>query len=264
MRDDAIALEDGRLEGYTLQTYPWRHERHRIFPQVFDRMAYGKLLDVAAGIGVIAQRIQAANKYELVCNEVNPQCREVLATTGARVVSFDLDDPSSPYPFPDASFDAVLSLATMEHLIHIEHHLEEIHRILKPGGHLYLSTPNYTGIHFLLPFVFTGRTFHDPMKRGIPRYEFFAHVRYFTYRTLVEFTSSFAFAPETVFLPLPQGSAQFQRLQRRSRLLAAAFRLTMRLFYLVFSPRWAFHPVLRFTRVESPVDRPSKPRRRII
>src|SRR5512133_210508 len=50
---------------------------------------------------------------------------------------------TEPFPYEDASFDAVVYCEMIEHLMHDPtHSLYEIHRILKPGGHLVLSTPN--------------------------------------------------------------------------------------------------------------------------
>ncbi|MCZ2155714.1 MAG: methyltransferase domain-containing protein [Bryobacterales bacterium] len=47
------------------------------------------------------------------------------------------------YPYADGSFDAVLCTELFEHLGYDPMHcLFEIHRILKPGGYLVLSTPN--------------------------------------------------------------------------------------------------------------------------
>lgn len=47
------------------------------------------------------------------------------------------------YPYPESSFDVVLCTELFEHLGHDPMHcLAEIHRILKPGGQLLLSTPN--------------------------------------------------------------------------------------------------------------------------
>ncbi len=57
------------------------------------------------------------------------------------------------FPFKDESFDAVISLATLEHIIDIDHHMNEIRRILKKDGDLFLSVPNYSGIHFVIPFL---------------------------------------------------------------------------------------------------------------
>lgn len=45
-------------------------------------------------------------------------------------------------PQPDASFDLVYSGEVLEHLWDPDHFLHEARRVLRPGGHLVLSTPN--------------------------------------------------------------------------------------------------------------------------
>ncbi len=48
-----------------------------------------------------------------------------------------------PFPYPDGHFDVVLCCEILEHLtVDPSHMLYEIHRVLKPGGHLLLTTPN--------------------------------------------------------------------------------------------------------------------------
>jgi 2-polyprenyl-3-methyl-5-hydroxy-6-metoxy-1,4-benzoquinol methylase len=46
---------------------------------------------------------------------------------------------------PDASFDTVISCETIEHVPHPRKAIGEIARVLKPGGRLLLTTPNYLG-----------------------------------------------------------------------------------------------------------------------
>ncbi len=47
------------------------------------------------------------------------------------------------YPYQDASYNTVLCCELLEHLFHDPMHMMgEINRILKPGGHLVLTTPN--------------------------------------------------------------------------------------------------------------------------
>lgn len=45
-------------------------------------------------------------------------------------------------PFPDRSFDCVVMRNTLEHLFDPARELETCHRLLKPGGFLYLKVPN--------------------------------------------------------------------------------------------------------------------------
>ena len=247
MRTDAIELEDGRLEGKNLENYPWYNERHRIFPKVFFHHQYEKILDIAAGVGIIGKKIDDETNSFMLCNDISPESLSNLKRNQLKTISFDLDNKSF-FPFKDNSFDAVISLATVEHIIHIDSHVNEIKRILAPGGHLYISAPNYSGLQFYVPYLLNGKSFHDPLKEGLPKYEFYAHVRYFTYKTLLEFIASFGLVPKYVFLSLPEKSSRYLSLKNRSKLLAYIFRSTIKALYAVATPRWAFHPVLCFEK----------------
>jgi len=52
-----------------------------------------------------------------------------------------IDVQSEELPFPDDSFDLVVTLETVEHLEHPERLLKEAHRVLAPRGLFYLTTP---------------------------------------------------------------------------------------------------------------------------
>ena len=53
------------------------------------------------------------------------------------------DAERDPFPYADASFDTVLCCELIEHLVNDPMAMmSEINRILKPGGHLVLTTPN--------------------------------------------------------------------------------------------------------------------------
>ena len=263
MKEHAIRLEETRLQDVNkIEDYPSVHERHRVFPAVFENRQHKRILDTAAGVGCVAQRVWGHYTNDLLCNDITPKCLEILGQMGVPTVSFDLDD-EQPYPFPDNHFDAAISLSTIEHLIHVDHFFEETHRILNADGYLYLSSPNYASLAFFPRFVLGGKTFHDPLSQSVrQRYEFYAHVRYFTYSTLLDFVSSFGFIPDTVYLPLPAGSSWYQELYTRSRYKALAFRYAMKLMYTLMSPRFATEPVLCFQKVSNGVDR--KPRKVII
>jgi SAM-dependent methyltransferase len=61
------------------------------------------------------------------------------------------DAEKDAYPYEDGHFDTVLCCELVEHLYHDPMHMmSEINRILKPGGHLMLTTPNITNLRALL------------------------------------------------------------------------------------------------------------------
>lgn len=85
---------------------------------------------------------------------------DILAASAADVVGVDLDErmvhhsgrryPRARFeqadllalPFPDSSFDAVVSLQVIEHLTVPREFISECTRVLRPGGRLIVSTPN--------------------------------------------------------------------------------------------------------------------------
>jgi len=257
MARNAIALEEERLSSVeALEDYDMVHERHRIFPEVFADRAHRRVIDLSAGVGVVAQRIVNGYPCELVCNDISPKCLRILKDMGLDTMSFDLDTAKG-FPLKDESFDAVVSLATIEHLTDTERFLKEINRILRDGGYLYLSAPNYNGLLYLLRVIFTGRTFHDPLNPR-EKYEFFGHLRYFTYRTLAEFVSQFGFSLEAVYVALPRESTKYTRLRNRSRIMALVVRFLMGAMYRLASARWASEPVLCFRKSSEGPRRPRK------
>jgi SAM-dependent methyltransferase len=49
---------------------------------------------------------------------------------------------NEPSPFPDASFDAVVMLATLEHIRDKQPLARECHRLLRPGGRVIITVPS--------------------------------------------------------------------------------------------------------------------------
>jgi len=249
MKKNAIEWEERRLRGIGhIRDYPWFKERHRVFPALFEDRQHKKIIDLSAGVGCAAARIREYYPADLVCNDISPTCLKILGEQGIRTVSFDIDDQEKPFPFPDNNFDTVISLVTIEHLIHPEHFLKEVHRILMNEGYFYIATPNYAAPEYALKLLLSGRTFHDPMFSEESRYEFYSHVRYYTYKTLLDFVRSFGFAPDSVYLAIPEGSARYRALQSKSRFKAFMYRNIMRMKHRLLAPRFASEPILCFQK----------------
>ena len=75
--------------------------------------------------------------------------RTVVSTEGeefaCEIDHFDAE--KDPFPYPDEHFSLVLCCELIEHLFEDPMHLmNEVNRILKPGGHLLLTTPNVAAL----------------------------------------------------------------------------------------------------------------------
>jgi SAM-dependent methyltransferase len=94
--------------------------------------APGLVLDIGTGSGGIAAAL--AEQHRVISVDVVDQR---VTTEG---YSFLLAGDS--LPFRDGVFDVVVSNHVIEHVPDQERHLEEIARVLRPGGVCYLATPN--------------------------------------------------------------------------------------------------------------------------
>lgn len=66
---------------------------------------------------------------------------DILEDSDADIVH-DLN--SFPWPIDDDEFDVIYATHVLEHLEDVIKIMEELHRILKPGGRLIIETPHYT------------------------------------------------------------------------------------------------------------------------
>ncbi len=90
-------------------------------------------------------------------------------------------------PFADASFDVALFFEVIEHLLDVPTALRALHRVLRPGGLLYLSTP-YHGLAKNLALAALAFDHHfDPVG---------PHIRFFTVRSLTRLLRQAGFRVE--------------------------------------------------------------------
>jgi SAM-dependent methyltransferase len=61
-------------------------------------------------------------------------------------VLHDLD--VTPYPFPASSFDIVIAEHVLEHVNQVIRVVEELHRIVAPGGVLLVEVPHFSSANF--------------------------------------------------------------------------------------------------------------------
>ena len=103
-----------------------------------------RVLDVGAGRGWFSKVLAGRLREE---HGLDP--REHVFPCDAFPESFEVDElecvrtrPDGTLPFPDASFDAAVSIEVIEHVEDQLSFLREIARVVKPGGIVVVTTPN--------------------------------------------------------------------------------------------------------------------------
>lgn len=104
-----------------------------------------RLLDLGCGDGKFtidfATKIGAKEIYGV---DIDEFCCLKAEERGIKVVLADLN---KPLPLPSNHFDLILSSEAMQHLANPDNLLEESYRLLRPNGHLYISTSNLCSLH---------------------------------------------------------------------------------------------------------------------
>lgn len=128
----------------------------RLLRYILERAKPGqRLIDVGAASCVFTKMAQDAGFDATAC-DYSP---EALAYGVKNYNVKTLRSPAEAIDAPDSSFDVVTIFHTIEHLPDPMKVLKELHRILKPGGFVFLETPNYaphflaqTRFRFVIPF----------------------------------------------------------------------------------------------------------------
>lgn len=139
-RDFGTKSEEDVVEVYgrTFPSYS-RSEIHPAISKILKEMPRGKLLDFPAGSGSLAWRLQSEG-FQVTAADVVP---EAFKNPEIEIVRGDLN---RTFPFESDRFDYACFVEGPEHVENVFQCLREFARILKPGGTLVVSLPNYSNI----------------------------------------------------------------------------------------------------------------------
>ncbi|MBI1306025.1 MAG: methyltransferase domain-containing protein [Bacteroidetes bacterium] len=108
-----------------------------------------KVLDCGAGHGAFTKKLYDAG-YDVSACDLFPEIFYFDKVVCQKA------DVTSSLPFPDSTFEAIVAMEIMEHIQDHEVFFAEAFRILKPGGSVYISTPNIMSLKSRSRFLFTG------------------------------------------------------------------------------------------------------------
>jgi len=122
--------------------------------------------NIVSGVDLLASAINIANQ-----NNINAQV-------------CDIDN--QPLPFGDSIFDVVVFSEVIEHLVDPIFVLNQIYRVLKPGGMLIVSTPNIAYVQYRIELLM-GKLpdFCEFRNKYSERYYNFQHKTLFTHGALM-------------------------------------------------------------------------------
>ena len=123
-------------------SYWFNHRNHCITSLVHQFHLQGVLFDIGGGNGFVSQAIRRLG-VETVLVEPDPTgSRHALERGLKPVISAALDDAA----FYPGSMDAAGLFDVLEHIENDSAFLKQIHSLVKPGGHVFITVPAYQAL----------------------------------------------------------------------------------------------------------------------
>lgn len=124
---------------------PWYH----LVSEYLETVAGLRVLEIACGLGGFVRQLTCAGAHVTGCDFSLTALRVAhgkLPAVEGNASAVLVQGDAARLPFADNSFDLVVSCETIEHVPDVEAAVQEMHRVTKSGGKLYLTTPNYLNL----------------------------------------------------------------------------------------------------------------------
>lgn len=176
--------KDRHIKKNAFDSHPgdWTDAGYTHHLDFFRPFMKGSILDFGCGDGQFVHRV-AGEGFDIKGVDVSP---EAIHRAKKRFPLIDVREAGDTIPFPAETFDTVTAIDVMEHILDIEGTLEELYRVLRPGGHLLITTTEMTRLK-LIAVLLLG--FNDYFYPTSP------HIRFFTRRNLADILTRKGFAP---------------------------------------------------------------------
>jgi methionine biosynthesis protein MetW len=138
-----------------------------------------KVLDLASGNSIVGSYWRHHYGADVTAFDISERALRDAKSRGVKTV---LGSVEEKLPFKTATFDTVFWGDNIEHVFTPEGILSEIHRVLKKGGRVILSTPNQSYWRYRLYMLWHGEL---PKTEGDPGEPWeWEHIRFFSPRLI--------------------------------------------------------------------------------
>jgi len=126
-------------EAYAAYLAGWDEGFYRKYAETLrPEISGGRALDVGCGVGQVVRRLGESG-FVAAGVDVSEPCVARARSAGLNCALYD----GGSLPYPDGSFDSAGALNVLEHVEEPEVFLSELVRVVKAGGKVVVSSPNF-------------------------------------------------------------------------------------------------------------------------
>lgn len=178
-------------------------DKYQILLKRMSKFSAHNILDIGCGDGsflLTAGKFLKINKLYGVDISKNG----IKEANKANIKAFCHDVDKGKIPLKSNSIDLIFCGEVIEHVYSPDNLLIEIHRLLKPGGHVVLTTPNLASWFNRISLLFGYQPIFSDISLVTNAGQLwpmdpFGHLRLYTYRSLVYLFNYYKFNVEEVF-----------------------------------------------------------------
>ncbi len=152
---------------------PFHEYRRATLRELVKPLGGTKLLDVGCSDGSMTE--QFGPRFTISGVDASEKSVQVARSKG---IDAQICNVEEGLPYDAETFDIVIATEVLEHVLRTDFVLHEINRVLRPGGHLIVTTPNVNSITSLAMMILLDMPPFASARYRAP------HVRDFTIRTL--------------------------------------------------------------------------------
>lgn len=113
------------------------------------------ILDLGAGEGALSQRLQDMG-YKVIAVDINEEDFKAKSVIFKKCDFNSKDELTQLIHDNSEKFDGVLGVEVIEHLENPWEYIRTLKSLIRPGGYIFISTPNITSWYARLVFMMTG------------------------------------------------------------------------------------------------------------
>ncbi len=144
----AISNEDFPVEGFEIlfqkeeQNF-WFQSRNQVILSLFTKytsIQNATFLEIGCGTGFVLRAIGQSGNHRVSGAEIHVEGLKFARIRLPEVELIQLDATRMPF---ENAYDAIGAFDVLEHITEDEQVMKEVHKALKPGGHFYITVPQY-------------------------------------------------------------------------------------------------------------------------